>query len=235
MPTSDLATASPPASPVFRVGFEPEPWAWPDWRYATDGRFNGRWDDSQGIFRTIYAGDTLFACLVEVLAALRADPQLVDALAEIEVDPLDADAYPNLPAGRVPYSWLEPRRAASAVLIGAFCDVTAADSIAALRPHFIARALVSHRPDFDAALLKDAGARRITQQVASHIFATSRCDGIFFGSRHGDDLRLWAIFERPDDPEVSPHLTQLEQHPLSPDDPDLTSALAHLGLTWESA
>jgi hypothetical protein len=143
MPTPELATASPPAGPVFRVGFEPEPWAWPDWRYATDGRFNGRWDDSQGIFRTIYAGQTLFACLVEVLAALRADPQLVGELEAIEVDPLDAETNPTRPAGQVPYSWLEPRRAASAVLIGMFCDVTASDSIAALRPHFIARALSS--------------------------------------------------------------------------------------------
>ena len=38
---------------VWRVGFQPEPGAWPSWQYATDGRFPGRWDDADGNFRTI--------------------------------------------------------------------------------------------------------------------------------------------------------------------------------------
>ena len=34
--------------PVYRVGRSPDPWAWPDWAYATDGTFGNRWDDPQG-------------------------------------------------------------------------------------------------------------------------------------------------------------------------------------------
>ena len=57
------------AEQVWRVGFKPEPWAWSGWEWAgADGRFHGRWDDRQGNFRTIYAGSTLLACLLEVLA-----------------------------------------------------------------------------------------------------------------------------------------------------------------------
>jgi len=26
---------------VWRVGYKPEPWAWPDWKWAHDGRFHG--------------------------------------------------------------------------------------------------------------------------------------------------------------------------------------------------
>ena len=55
---------------VWRVGFAPEAWGWcPGWEWAAeDRRFHGRWDDSLGNFRTVYSGDSLLACLLEVLA-----------------------------------------------------------------------------------------------------------------------------------------------------------------------
>ena len=55
---------------AWRVGYKPEPWCWVDWRWATGGKFNGRWDDSTGQFRTDYAGETLVACLVQHGTAL---------------------------------------------------------------------------------------------------------------------------------------------------------------------
>ena len=99
-----------PAGQVHRVGFAPDPWAWPGWEWATDGRFNGRWDDAAGNFRTIYAGSTLFACLVEVLAPLRSDPELAAALEDIDVDDVDQAQHPTQPAGTVPYSCRTPVR-----------------------------------------------------------------------------------------------------------------------------
>ena len=76
---------------VWRVGFRPEPWAWSDWKHATDeGRFNGRWDDINGQFRTVYADQSLFACLIEVLAKYRRDTHLADTLKDIVEDPADA-------------------------------------------------------------------------------------------------------------------------------------------------
>lgn len=86
--------------------------------------------------------------------------------------------------------------------------------------------------DFDAALLKDSDARSLTQGVATRIYATTDLDGVAFASRHGDDLSLWAIFERPSDPAVSPRLTNLQQHDLFPDHPDLIDAFNQLGLVW---
>lgn len=56
-------------SPVWRVGRAPDPWAWVDRQFAG----HNRWDDINGVFRTIYAGDTLFTCFVEVLAYARPD------------------------------------------------------------------------------------------------------------------------------------------------------------------
>lgn len=72
---------------VWRVGYVPEPWAWTPWQYATDGRFTGRWDDPDGVWRTLYVADTRLACYLEVLAAFRADSELADQLRHIDEDP----------------------------------------------------------------------------------------------------------------------------------------------------
>lgn len=101
---SALVSVDAPLERVYRIAFEPEAWAWPSWEWATNGRFNGRWDDSAGNFRTVYAGTSLFACLVEVLAPLRPDPRLVSQMADISEETQDADGYPTAPTGSVSYS-----------------------------------------------------------------------------------------------------------------------------------
>ncbi|QCC76062.1 hypothetical protein E2C04_00575 [Nocardioides daphniae] len=169
------------AEQVWRVGFKPEPWAWSGWEWAgADGRFHGRWDDRQGNFRTIYAGSTLLACLLEVLAGFRPDPTLALELDDIEEDDEDAAMHPTARAGEISYSWLEPRSAASATLTGRFCAVTAAESIAALRPQFVALAHRRNLHDFDAAALKDGRPRALTQSVATYLHATTELDGVTF-------------------------------------------------------
>jgi hypothetical protein len=216
---------------VWRVGFKPEPWAWSGWEWAgSDGRFHGRWDDSQGNFRTVYAGSTLLACLLEVLAGFRPDPTLAVELDGIVEDDDDATIHPTSPAGDISYSWLEPRSAASATMTGRFCAVTAAESIAALRGPFVAHAHRLGLHDFDAAALKDGRSRALTQSVATYLHASTNLDGVAFASRHGDDLALWAVFERAGDPAVSPTLAAIEHHPLSPESPDLHEAFRMLGL-----
>jgi hypothetical protein len=191
---------------VWRVGFQPEPWAWPSWQHATQGRFPGRWDDADGNFRTIYAGTRLLSCLLEVLACFRADPHLADQLTDIIDDDDHVGTYPTIPAGTVPRSWMQPRTAASAHLTGTYAAITNAESIAFLRPEFLHRAQQLGLDDLDAAVLKDARPRTLTQQVSSYIYETTDLDGVQFHSRHGDDHTLWAVFERPGDPDVSPHL-----------------------------
>ena len=57
--------------------------------------------------------------------------------------------------------------------------------------------------------------------------------GVGFDSRHGDGLRLWALYERPADPAVSPHLTELDHEPVTPEDPALVEAMRLLDLVWD--
>lgn len=219
---------------VWRVGYRPEPWAWPSWQYATNGRFSGRWDDAEGNFRTIYAGAQLLSCLLEVLACFRPDPELAVQMSNIldNDDNDDAGMYPTAPTGTVPHSWLEPRAAASATLTGAYAAITHAESVAALRSVFLHRAQQLGLDDFDTAALKNAQPRALTQQVATYIYATTDLDGVQFLSRHGDDHVLWAIFERPGDTDISAHLHNPTRQDLHPDTAEILEALRIHRLVW---
>jgi len=53
-----------------------------------------------------------------------------------------------------------------------------------------------------------------------------------FESRHGDDLTLWAIFERDDDHDISARLTDPQSLTLHPQHPDLLEAFRLHRLTW---
>jgi hypothetical protein len=148
-----LATATADTR-VWRIGFRPDPWAWSGWEWATDGRFPGRWDDLHGNFRTVYAGSSLRACLLEVLAAFRRDARLAMELDEIIEDHEDAVLHPTLVSGQVPREWLDARAATSAKLTGTYCAVTDSRSMAVLHPHFIGMALSLGLLDLDAAAQK---------------------------------------------------------------------------------
>jgi hypothetical protein len=232
--SAQLAAAEA-AGRVWRVGFRPEPWAWSGWEWATDGRFPGRWDDLHGNFRTIYAGSSLLACLLEVLAHFRKDARLSMELDEITEDDEDKVLHPTIARGQVPREWLDVRAAASAELSGRYCAVTDSGSVAALYPHFIGLALASGLGDFDTAALKDARPRHLTQAVASWLYEMTDFDGVTFASRHGDDLQLWAIFERPGDPPITPNLHDvIGEEPLQHDSPEISNAFRLLGLQWEN-
>ena len=82
------------------------------------------------------------------------------------------------------------------------------------------------------AALKDGRPRILTQSVASHLYANTDVAGVNFASRHGDDLELWAIFERHDEHAVSRYLASLKTYQLSPDHPELLAVLAFHGLRW---
>jgi hypothetical protein len=215
---------------VWRVGFLPDPWAWPSWQYSTDGRFGGRWDDRDGNFRTIYAGADLLGCLLEVLACFRSDLTLAADLAGIEDN--DPQAPRTAGPGCVPRSWLTPRSAASARLSGTYCAVTQSETIAALRPVFAAHATALGLADFDAGALKDARPRELTQAVATYLYETTDLAGIQFLSRHGDERQLWALFERPGDGEVSPRLSDPAAVAMTEHSPEILEAFRLHGLAW---
>jgi len=231
----DLVLSVDPGA-VWRVGFRPDPWVWSEWKHATDqGRFNGRWDDISGQFRTVYAGESLAACLIELLAKYRRDPHLVDSIDAIEEDPADAREFPARAPAVLSDRWLEDRCASTASLRGTFCVATAADTVAALWPRFIDTARRLGASDLDAAALKDAGPRDLTRTIANWLYQQTEpvVDGIEFASRHGDDLKLWAIFERPSaDSETSPLLAGITSMDLSKETPELIAAFEKLGLSW---
>lgn len=225
---------------AWRVGFLPQPWEWSDWRWAgPDGRFNGRWDPlDHGLYRTVYAGDTLLSCLVELLAPHRPDPYLMADMDAILEDAEDEELHPTAPAGHLDIGqWLVNRTAGSARLQGRFVDITAAETVADLHPLFKGRALAYNLKDFDAAALKNAENRLLTQEVSQHLWTRRNpdgsdfCDGIQFRSRHGDDLLLWAVYERDSDGQVSTHITDMESAALAAETPELRSAMDLLGLT----
>lgn len=112
--------------------------------------------------------------------------------------------------------------------------MTDSRSIAVLHPYFVGMALSLGLLDLDAAALKDARPRRLTQAVAAWIYETTDLDGVTFASRHGDDLRLWAIFERPGDPHISPKLTHASSEDLHHASDAIKDAFRTLGLTWKS-
>jgi hypothetical protein len=215
---------------VWRIGYRPDPWAWAGWEWASNGRFHGRWDDPEGRFRTIYAGSSLLACLLEALACFRPDPLLADDMAEIIAEGRDDQVFPTVAAGQVPTEWFKPRMGASGLLSGQFCAVSASESVAALHPRFARQAQTLGLHDFDAAALKDVRARTLTQSIAAHLFGQTPLNGIQFASRHGDDLTLWAIFERPDDGSRSNQVTPTATQDLEPHHPDVQRAFDILGL-----
>ena len=223
---------------VWRVGFAPDPWEWSDWRYAQDdGRFGGRWDDQLSQFRTIYTAESLYACLVELLAKLRPSPGVDELVLAIE-DPDDqASLYPEYPAGTVDFSWFSRRRAGKAILSGRFCFVTHSQSVAVLRPHFSLADFGLSDIDFDAALLKDSEVRTLTRSVARWLYEqkdpednSDLIDGVEFRSRHGDDIHAWAVFERADDGAISPRFSDIELVELTPETQALQQALDLHGL-----
>lgn len=236
--TGGLLTCAHDPGTVYRVGFPPDPWAWSGWEYArNDGRFGGRWDDANGEFRTIYAASTMLGCLLEVLAPLRPDPALALELDAIVEDEQDAADFPTVAAGVLGQAWLASRRVGTAHLGGTYCCVTEAQSVATVRRPFLALATVQlGLPDLDAAALRLAQPRELTQRVASWLWEQSiegdrSLDGVRFLSRHGDEHELWAVFERDEDGIVSRHITHTAPVDLD-GHPDLAEAMRIHELRW---
>lgn len=234
-PTGYVERPDPGA--VWRIGYRPDPWAWTDWAYASNGHFDGRLYAPAGEYRTVYAGSSYFACLVEVLARLRPEPAMVAISTLIHEDEVDAAIYATVDAGIVDPAWFAVRRVAQAKLGGSSCDVSESGTIGNLRGHFAAMAIGGFGlADFDASALLNSGPRSLSQQVGRFIYGLSRGDGSSFDvvrllSHHGADLELWVVFERSDDEVRSRHLTEVTVHPVDPASEDVIRAMRLHALT----
>ncbi len=212
-----------PGGPVYRLARGPDPFAWPDWAYAQpDGTFGNRWDDPRGEYRVLYASSRLGA-FVETLGRFRADPALVDALAEIEGE-ADADV---MGAGQVPAEWIADRVIGSCKVEGEFGAVGHSRSLAFLWRELASVARAHGIGALDGSAIRLHAPRGFTQEVSRSVFGcqdhgATQFAGIAYLSRLGDDLRNWAIFEQPDG---GPLLEDTHSAPIAADDEDLTVAL----------
>lgn len=222
---------------VWRVGYAPQPWAWTPWQYAEQGRFDGRWDDPNGVWRTVYAGASPLVCYLEVLAPFRVDVTLKGELAEIDEDPGDADEYPTSTGGVIPASWARARQIGGASLAGWYALPGDKESLAALRSRFLPLAIRLHLPDVDAGTIRLAEPRAFTQHIAQWMFLQVGPDdralaGVRFESRHGDDLAVWAVFERPAEADVSALLSDTDANSIDLGDDQLGEAMRIHRLRW---
>ena len=236
MASPDLTVIDPAGATVYRVGRAPDPWAWIDPQYAG----KARWDDPNVAFRTTYAAETLFGAFVETLAYARPDRHADgrDLLAGIDEDPEDAAHFPVPTAGSIPREWMHGRMTATAHLQGSYVNVRDSSTVAAMRPTYLDHALKLGFDDFDAAALKRAYPRDLTHRLTVDLYEATNTDGepaydsVYFGSRHGDDLALWAIYERPGDNPHSRNLLHTHAQLVNPTDTDLQRAMRLHHLTW---
>lgn len=215
---------------VYRLGREPDPWEWPDWSYASPGgTFGNRFDDPEGQYRVLHASAERETTFRECLARFRPDPAIVAA--EIVENDDDENSPRTLAAGRVALTWLQNRRIGTARLIGEFCDIGNSASIVHLRMALAARLSDYGLDDLDAGDIRLRVPRGFTQEISRYIFEQTdqgqpAYAGIRYGSRLGDELTNWAIFE-PNEP------VDCEQAEIEPDDPDLVQVLEDYGLVLD--
>lgn len=206
------------------------------WEFAP---FNGRFDDANGQFRVLYVGATRLACFLEVTAQFRPDPGVAAELDAIVGDAEDAD-YPVIVIGVIPSDWRARRLVGQAQIAGRYVDIGAKESLSWLRGRFASRLIHYRVPDIDGGAIRSTVPRSLTQEMSSVIYATTLADGplpdgIRFESRHGNDLILHAVYERPSegDGETSRLLTDRVERAIDPAGSELLEAARIHGLVLE--
>jgi hypothetical protein len=219
--SNGLASVEPDAL-LYRLGRQPDPWAWPDWSYAApDGTFGNRYDDPEGSYRVLYACSQRVGAFLETLARFRPDLEVLAELDRIEGE--------DEPSADVPRTWLDARVIGEATVQGRFVDLGDTTSLATLRTALAAAAIHHGLDEIDAATIRLRAPRAFTQQVSRYVYEQGSFAGIRYRSRLGDDLLNWAIFE-PGADGRSP-LAGTSSARIEADDPDLRAALDLLGLT----
>ncbi|AMY54936.1 RES domain-containing protein [Rhodococcus fascians] len=217
---------------IHRVGYAPDIWAWTPWQYAHDGRFSGRWDDPNGTFRSLYVAGTRLACYLEVLAFARPDLELAASLDDITEESGDEDEHPTLAPGTLPDDWRTQRRIGTANLTGSFAAPADSQSLPTLRARFARLTIKLGLPDLDASAVRLAEPRTLTQAISAWLYTHDAVDGIEFDSRHGDNLTLWALYERAHDDDTTALLAHRSDEPINADDLDMQHAMTIHRIQW---
>src|SRR5579864_9171638 len=114
------------SSPLYRICVRKyEPWVFRDWATAQrDGTFGHRWDDPNGEYRVLYAGQTRVSAFVESLQDFIPSAEMLAARVEIlNYDP-EIDGEDSLAVNTVPREWLDERVMGKVDLLdGIFADI----------------------------------------------------------------------------------------------------------------
>jgi hypothetical protein len=181
-----ISDAPPPASVLYRIGYPPDPLAWPPRALIGTQRF----DDPNRRFRVLYAAERRLPCFVEVLQDWRPDLQALSALAQRATQ-----ATAPLPPLALPRSWRQSH------LLGRFklapnqrwLDVRRVQTREELRRLFAPAVLQVGLEDFDGGAIRSLQ-RSFTQAIAGWAF-NQGFQGIVYTSRFDDAWTCWAIFE----------------------------------------
>lgn len=209
-----------------RVGRAPDPLSFVPLAYQT---WEGRYDDPDRTWRTLYLAGDAYGAWVEVLGRFRPHDDLAAALEDITDEAHDPSP---IPAGRVPLSWLSSRRVAHASITGRFADVGDPDTLrwlAARLPEILARRGVRDL-DLSAAT---GPQRELTQAIARELHLHAETHVLAYPSRHGETIRCYAAFETDGDlPDIQP--VGASQGPsIEADDHALERAMQLHRLSWE--
>jgi hypothetical protein len=178
--------APSPALPLWRLGYAPEPLAWPEWKYAGGGRF----DDPQGQYRVLYGAEARRTCFAEVLAKFRLSMEILAQLSAVTGtdDPVPAK-------GSVPSDWHLKRRSQQLLVTPdqRWLDLRSLSTLETLRTDLAGLLVLENIPDLDAATAQGPN-RKATQAISRWAYDRGY-QGIVYRSRLDNEIGCWAIFE----------------------------------------
>ena len=208
-----------PIETLFRIGYPPDPLAWPPPAYRGRGRF----DDPENEVGVIYAATTRRCCFLETLDTFRPDRALLQRLlamgpsAFTPQSGLIPDSYFDrllAPLRLQPgLRWLDARLSAPQTAVALSRDPIIAKSLPTL----------GYGARFKPGDLVGSD-RALTQTIARWAFDQGFA-GIAYSCSHDPSLDCWAIFE-------GPHVRPAgAPHPIDPTDPDLIAVAQLFELT----
>jgi RES domain len=243
-PAAALHLVSPPAAGIARIGYQPDPFLWRDPKLLSDEDGGGpgpllagnRFDAPNREFRTLYFADNHHGAWLERLSRVL---PLRDAAARIDAALDDEDPDPEFDVPLTPgidTSFFEKMVIGEArIADGArFIDVEHSTTLNTLNERLGLTFLTPFgwdRFDRGVPLNRD---RRMTRQLAGHLYTVAKDDpdivGLRWGSVHAGGSDCWALWEK--------GVSSLYDHALAPVDlttPALRDAATILNLEIPSA
>jgi hypothetical protein len=214
-----LGIAASPSSSLFRIGWPPDPLAWPPPQYRGVGRF----DDPQNEFGVLYVAESLRACYLETLDTFRPDRALLQRLLAMGPETFvpQSGLVPDTYFDRLIASLrLEPGQRWLDVRIGAPETVVALSrepAIAAMLPE------LGYGKRVKPGDLVGSD-RRLTRKVARWAYERGYA-GLAYSCSHDLRLDCWAVFEGAAFSVVGP------PSPIDPTNPDFIAVARQFELT----